>query len=202
MPTLIRSLVIIGALLAPAAAAEYEAHVYFGASYPVGEIEDYATTGYNFGIGGVASGGTLGLRWDIGFDFRDAQEGAFDSRIVDDGSINSTYFRIGPQLNFGGEDTSFYLNAMAGYYWTYAYISQYATVPGIICDPFWGWCWTVPVAGEYILADRNQEDWGLSATVGVEFETIGGSWFIEMQYHYAQQGEGYQFVPVVVGIRW
>ena len=198
----IRTLCLACALLAPAALADYEAHIYGGGSFLNGDSADFATDGFDFGVGGVGGNGTLGLRWDLGWDTHDAREGAFNSRYVDDGRISTTYFRVGPQLNLGGDDTSFYVNLMAGYYWTYAYISQYATVPGIICDPFWGWCWYAPVTGQIIIADQQQNDWGVSATVGMEFEMIGGSWFIEMQYHYAQQGEGYEFAPLVLGLRW
>lgn len=199
----IRSLCLACALLAPAAFAEYEAHLWFGASYISGDADDQVTDGYDFGFGGISrDGDAMGWRWDLGFDRHDAREGAIGNLLVDDGDVTTTYFRFGPQWDFDGYDSRFYVNVMAGYYWSYANISMYATVPGVICDPFWGWCWTVAVPGEYILADQDEDDWGYSATMGYEFDVVGGQWFVELQYHSAQHGEGYEFVPLVVGLRW
>jgi hypothetical protein len=199
----IRTLCLACALLAPTAFADYEAHIFGGASFLTGGASDVATDGYAFGFGGVSrDGGALGWRWDMGFDFHDAREGVFPGRIVDDGNINTTFLRFGPQWNFEGYGSNFYVNLSAGYYWTYAYVSQYATVPGYICDPYWGWCWYAPVAGEFILADRSEDAWGYSATMGMEFDVVGGKWFVELQYHLAQHGDGFEFAPLVVGLRW
>jgi hypothetical protein len=201
-----RTLRILGlacALAAPAALAEYNAHVFYGASQVEGDTSDHATDGYTFGFGGVSRGdGMLAWRWDFAFDHHDAREGNIASFIVDDGDLMSTYFRFGPQLDFETGSGRFYLGVSAGYYWTYANISMYATVPGYVCDPFWGWCWLVPVSGEFILADRSEDDLGYSATVGYEWDVIGGSWFIEAQYHLIEHGEGYEIMPVVIGLRF
>lgn len=199
----IRTLLLACALLAPAAFAEYDAHIFGGASFITGDASDVATDGYDFGFGGISrDGGAMGWRWDLGFDFHDAREGALGSLIVDDGDLNTTYFRFGPQWDFDGYDSRFYVNLMAGYYWTYANTSMYATVPGYICDPFWGYCYLVSVPGEYILNQRKEDDWGYSATIGYERDVVGGTWFVEMQYHSAQYGTAYEFAPLVVGLRW
>lgn len=203
MSRTIRILGLACALIAPAAFADYDAHVFAGASYISGDAETFATNGYTFGFGGIASqGGALGWRWDLAWDMHDAREGNINSFLVDDGDLVSTYVRFGPQWNFEGYESRFYMGVSVGYYWTYANVSQYATVPGYICDPFWGWCYLVSYPGEYILADRTENDWGYSATLGYEWDVIGGKWFIEAQYHQSRSGQGYEFMPLVVGLRW
>jgi hypothetical protein len=144
----------------------------------------------------------LQLRFRRHFDRHDAHEGALGSFLVDDGDITTVSLRYGPQWNFEGFEGRFYVNAALGYYWTYANTSMFATVPGYICDPFWGYCYTVAVPGEYILNDRSENDFGLSATLGYEWDVVGGSWFVELQYHLADHGEGYEFMPLVIGMRW
>jgi hypothetical protein len=199
----IRSLCLACALIAPAAFAEYEAHVFGGASFIQGDASDFASTGYTFGFGGIQQqSDRFGWRWDFAFDRHDANEGAFGSFLIDDGDLTSTYFRVGPQYGFDTYGGRFYANASLGYYWTYANVSMYATIPGYICDPFWGYCYIVSVPGEYILQDEHENDWGWSATLGYEWDVIGGSWFVEMQYHSVDHGAGYEFMPLVIGMRW
>lgn len=203
MNATLRRLGLVCAFVAPAAFADYDAHIFAGGSYVNGDAATEVTDGFTFGFGGISrGGGALGWRWDLAFDRHDAREGAIGSLLVDDGDLLTTYFRVGPQWDFEGGDGRFYANLALGYYWTYANISMYATVPGYICDPYWGWCWYAPVAGEFILADRSEDDWGYSATIGYEWDVIGGSWYLEAQYHVAQHGEGYEIMPVVIGLRW
>lgn len=197
-----RILAVLAALLVPAAYADTDGHVYFGASFIHGDTTEVATDGYTFGFGGISRDGTLGWRWDLGFDIHDAREGNLGSLLVDDGDLTSTYFRFGPQWDFEGYESRFYIGLSAGYYWTYSNTTMYATVPGVICDPWWGWCYTVLVPGEIVLSHRNEQDWGYSATMGYEWDLIGSSLFIEAQYHVAAHGQGYEFMPVVLGFRF
>ena len=122
--------------------------------------------------------------------------------LVDDGDLTTTFLRAGPHFDFENFEGRFYVDLSIGFYWTYANVSMYATVPGYICDPFWGYCYIVSVPGEYILNDNHENDWGYSATMGYEFDVVGGKWFVEMQYHHADHGEGYEFLPLVIGMRW
>lgn len=195
-----RSFLLLAALAAPAALAEF--HVYGGGSFISGEASTIAADGWHLGFGGIADrGDPIAWRWDLGVDGHDMRPAAITNALADDGDVTTTLLRFGPQWDFEGYDSRFYLNAMVGYYWTRVSTSVDVLVPGIICDPYWGWCWNVLVPGVQILEERQANDWGYSATMGYEWGS-DARWFIELQYHQARQGEGYAFAPLVIGVRW
>lgn len=202
-PSLRCVLLIASAALAPGAAAS-DFHLYAGGSFISGEAAQAAADGWNLGFGGVSSRDRdLALRWDFAIDEHDMRPSTITNVLADDGDITTAFLRLGPEWSFGGGyDERFYINAMVGYYWTTASISMEVLVPGIYCDPFWGWCWTTLVPGEQILDQRHANDWGYSASIGYEWGGPEAAWFIELQYHQARQGESYAFAPLVVGIRW
>jgi hypothetical protein len=195
---------LILVLLAPAASAA-DFHFYGGGSYISGEASEIAADGWDFGIGGISNRGGDGVawRWDWGFDGHDMRPQAITNALADDGDVATTFLRFGPQWDFEGYGSRFYVNAMVGYYWSWVNTSVDVLVPGIICDPYWGWCWNALVPGVQILEERTANDWGYSATMGYEWDMgEDASWFIEVQFHQARQGEGYAFAPLVIGIRF
>ena len=194
--------VLLASALAPQAdAADY--HFFFGGSLINGETAVTAADGWSMGFGGISDRDSdIAWRWDLGFDSHDMRKPTDTNVLADDGDLFTTYFRIGPQFEFEGDDSRFYLNAMIGYYWTSASVSRDIAVAGYYCDPYWGWCWYTTLPGEEILDQRSEQDWGYSATMGYEWSSGDTSWFIEVQYHLAQQDAGYTFSPVVIGLRW
>lgn len=194
-------LVLVFALAAPVAAADF--HVYGGGSFINGEYSELAADGWDVGFGGIAGrGDDIAWRWDVSVDSHDMRPSQVTNALADDGSVLTTSVRFGPQWEFEGYDSRFYVGAQVGYYWTQVSTSVDVLVPGIICDPFWGWCWNALVPGVQTLEERTANDWGYSATLGYEWELDEGSFFIEVQYHQARQGEGYAFTPLVIGLRF
>ncbi len=195
------AVLLAGAIAPQASAAEH--HFFFGGSLISGETAVTAADGWSMGFGGISGRDQdIAWRWDVGLDSHDMRKPTDTNVLADDGDLFTTYARFGPQFEFEGYDSRFYLNAMIGYYWTNASVSREISVPGYYCDPFWGWCWTTTIPGEEILDERSTQDWGYSATIGYEWGGDDATWFVEVQYHLAEKDAGYTFSPVVFGVRW
>lgn len=195
------ALTLLLAVAPQAEAADF--HIFTGGSFISGDAAEAAADGWSLGFGGITNRDEdIAWRWDVGFDSHDMRKPTDTNVLADDGDLFTTYLRVGPQFEFEGYDTRFYINAMVGYYWTSASVSREISVPGYYCDPFWGWCWYTTVPGEQILDRRSAQDWGYSATIGYEWDSDDVSFFLEVQYHLAAQETRYSFSPVVIGVRW
>jgi opacity protein-like surface antigen len=125
---------------------------------------------------------------------------------------------FGPSLMYsvgGNRGLTGYIIGGPGAYYRKINISQYAgTGVAPYCDPYFFYCYAVPVTYTNVIGSRDEWDWGLNAGLGIQYGFPGGEphLFIEGRYHYifghsydtpsGSKSSSAGYVPLVLGLRW
>jgi hypothetical protein len=99
-----------------------------------------------------------------------------------------------------------YLTGGFGLYRLNLTLSQPTTVPAIVCDPFFGFCYTTAVGVNQVVFSNTTYKGGLNAGAGVDFR-LGqhkASLFAEARYNRmcTTHGQDVTFAPVTFGIHF
>ena len=183
-------------------------HFMGGLNQPVGDTNDILQSGWNVG-GGVTfhqPRSPLALRIDIDYASNNAT-----NALINQGSQST-----GLRITGGWADTWSatanleyrvpftpgvygYLVGGGGAYYTRISLTQYGY--GYVCDPWWGFCYFA--SGDFVVAEHDVTKFGWNAGAGVGFRLANGSTlFVEARYNQIQMPQKFEYVPVLVGLRF
>ncbi len=187
---------------------------YVGVGYaqPLGEADNSLEGGWNVSGGMIwrpAPAKPFGLRVDLGYDRWNATQSAINniagagSAIIDGGYASMISLTADAMLQFGQPDhVGGYVGLGIGGYSRYAALTNEVLVPGYICDPYWGYCYTAVTTGTQVIKDDTLTKFGLNAAVGVKFPVGPGEMYVEARYHYIDTTKGTEYLPFVLGYRF
>lgn len=183
-------------------------HVMGGLSQPVGSTNDILQSGWNVG-GGVTfhqPGSPLALRLDVDYANNSATRSLIDQGQQSTGlqitggwadlwsATANAELRVPFAPNFYG-----YLIGGVGAYYTRISLTEFGY--GYVCDPWWGFCYIA--TGDLVVAEHDVTKFGWNAGAGVAFRLrSGSSLFVEARYNAVQMPQTFQYVPVVIGLRF
>ena len=103
-----------------------------------------------------------------------------------------------------GGTVNVYLAGGLGVYRVNASLGEDAIFNGIICDPWYLWCYPGLIPGTKVLFDETQTKMGFNFGAGITFEVgLGSQIYIEAKYHRVETDPAaLEYIPVVVGYRW
>jgi hypothetical protein len=190
-----------------------QGYIAGGYSQVLGDAGDYFGGGWNLSGGAIWNPSPtkpIGVRFDLGFNTWDATTSAIQSipgntgnALIDGGYANmwsltgDALWRFGKPDHIGG-----YIGLGIGGYRRYAALTNDVLVPGYICDPFWGYCYTAAVTGTNTVAHDTLTKFGYNASLGMTFPVGSGEMYIEARYHYIPNTQIDAYVPVLIGYRF
>lgn len=190
-----------------------QGYVAGGYTEPLGHLSDYVDGGWNLSGGAIFSPSPtkpIALRVDLGFNTWDAKTSAIQNipgnvgqAFVDGGYANmwtltgDVLFKFGKPDHVGG-----YIGLGIGGYRRYAALTNTVAVPGYICDPWWGYCYTGVVGANQVVAHDTLTKFGYNAALGVSFPVGSGDMYLEARYHYVIGDPATEFVPILLGYRF
>jgi len=178
-----------------------------GYVWPQGDYGDATDSDWTIGGGVSYVPHNSTVSYDFGLDYHDNSIKNFivDPLDADSGTVEvwslSAAMRWTPNTN---SDNKFYFKAGLSYNWVDARLSNFTTVPGWICDPWYWWiCAPGWVPGEYVTARHSTSDWGYFGGIGVDFAGSGStSFYIELQYKVINTEVDTQYMPLLLGFRF
>jgi hypothetical protein len=146
----------------------------------------------------------LSLRFDAQYDRFNASRATLDSLRVPDAYAEVWTGTGGLQLTLNPQSgLRFYGFGNVGGYYKRAVATRPTLVPGIICDPWWDFCFEGLVPANTVLGTKSNTTFGGNAGVGVEFGAPHRtSVFVEAKYQWVSAGQAVEYVPITVGFRW
>jgi opacity protein-like surface antigen len=178
-----------------------------GVSFPTGNASSSLNTGWNMDFRGGFNP-TPSLLLDLDFSYN--HWGLSDSTLAQFGEpggfgdVWSLTFaptmRLAPHAKFDP-----YIIAGFGLYHRGVSLTQPATVPTIICDPFFGFCYPAAVGVNQVVASFSTYKPGFNVGGGIEFRIEGPvKVFAEARYNdmFATHGTDLTYVPLTFGLRW
>jgi hypothetical protein len=182
-----------------------------GLAPTVGETSNYLTNGWTLDMGlqlQPDTAGQLALQLDLSYSSFNAK-----NSLLQLGQAQSAYISTGNGTvwSLSGDAKWFtdtdrirgYGLLGGGLYHRYVGLSEAAYGTGIICDPWWGWCYPVAVSGTTVVASRANYKFGMNAGIGVEYVLENDSaWFIEARYTWVNGTHPTEFVPIVIGFKF
>ena len=210
-----RALIVLAVIVAAAVIAAPEAqaiqkplkgHIQFGGSWPQGDAEKIIDAGWSLHGGATMYPweAPLGVRFDVGVEWWDADSGFLDDIGVDDGwsRMWSLTAELLYEPNTSGP-VGFYAGVGGGGYFGYLELTEPGYAYGWYCDYYWGYCYPGAVAGDYVIDSESVSAFGLKASVGVTFKTSGGGQFyLEANYNWVDTANPLKYMPVAIGYRW
>jgi len=178
---------------------------YFGGGFTV----PTGVAGDRFNIGGNFMGGA-GPRWhwfslpvDFGYSRMDSQQ--YDPQLRIGGNLTTWNLTLNPTVHLNSKGRfGAYVTGGYGLYSRRIQITQFNWTGGVVCDPWWGFCWggTYPVTT--VLGEHTNYTGGFNVGGGI---TIGGpanvKFFAEARFHSMNTGGNRtEYVPVSFGVRW
>jgi hypothetical protein len=190
-----------------------QGYIAGGYTEPLGHLGDYVGGGWNISGGAIFSPSPtkpVAIRFDLGFNTWNATTSAIQSipgntgqAIVDGGYANiwtltgDVLYKFGKPDHVGG-----YIGLGIGGYRRYAALTNEVLVPGYICDPWWGYCYTAATTGTQTIAHDTLTKFGYNAALGVTFPVGSGEMYLEARYHYMINDPATEFVPILLGYRF
>jgi opacity protein-like surface antigen len=99
-----------------------------------------------------------------------------------------------------------YLVGGPGLYHRGLSFTQPATFSTLACDPFFGFCYSVAVPGNQVVASFSTYKFGYNVGAGLDFKlgSSGLKAFTEARYHsmFTSRGPNLTYVPITFGVRW
>ena len=182
-----------------------------GLAPTVGETGTYLKAGWTLGTGLVIQPDTAGqLAWqvDLGYTNFNATENLVQLGTQQNFRINSgrgDIWSLTADAKYSSDSDTIrpYVLAGVGAYHRYVELSQTAYGTGVVCDPWWGYCYPSVVEGSIVFASRSHTKIGFNAGIGVEFLLENdSSWFIEARFHWIDGSHATEYIPVQIGFKF
>jgi len=182
-------------------------HVMAGLNQPVGSTDDLLQSGWHIG-GGVTfkqPGSPLALRLDLDYASNRAaraliQQGQESTGLqITDGWADIWSGTVNAELRLPFNSYSYaYLIGGGGVYYSRISLTEYGY--GYVCD-WWGYCYVA--SGDFIVAQHDETKFGWNAGAGMGFRLRSGSTlFIEARYNSVDMHQRFEYVPIVIGMRF
>src|SRR5215467_14077959 len=187
-------------------------HVTFdagaGFSFPVGQLENHADTGFNF----VASGGArFNSRWSLNLDFslhyfnvKNSLQSPVTGVNFGLGSMVRVWsLTVNPRYQFWkAEKFTTYATGGYGLYNRQLQIPAPGPVTASACEAFWNVCVGQATTGASISGNINPYRGGYNVGAGVNFGTRT-KFFVETRYHHMfTTNSPTEIIPLTFGVRW
>jgi opacity protein-like surface antigen len=102
------------------------------------------------------------------------------------------------QVPFAPGINGYVVGGVGGYY---TQISLTEQGFGLVCNPWWGFCFVA--SGNVVVAQHDVTKFGWNAGVGVSFRLRGGTvLFVESRYNAINMPQTFEFVPITVGVKF
>jgi hypothetical protein len=190
---------------------EVQGYIAGGYVMPEGRAGDYLDDGWNISGGVIfrpAPDKPFGVRLDLGYSSMDANSTAIEAATaqglrVDDGYVSlgnltaEVLWEFGNPGKFGG-----YVAVGGGGYRRYAALTTTVLTNGVICDPWWGYCYPAVVTGQAVAQSDSLTKWGWSAAAGATFAVGSGQLYLEARYHWMMSSPTTEIFPVLIGYRF
>ncbi|HEX4823825.1 MAG TPA: hypothetical protein VFV19_05905 [Candidatus Polarisedimenticolaceae bacterium] len=191
---------------------EVEGYIAGGYVLSEGGTGDFTNDGWNISGGAIfrpAPELPLALRFDLGFNWFDANRHAIDvaqsnGLLVNDGNMSLGTLTAELMYEFGGHGgVGGYVAAGFGGMRRYGNLTTTVPLSGIWCDPWTGFCYPGYGAGQAIVADDTVTKFTYSAGAGVTFPVGHGTLYVEARYHWMEASHpSTQMLPILVGYRF
>jgi opacity protein-like surface antigen len=198
--------VLIGTAHAQASRVDFSAGGGF--SVPTGRMGNNVDTGWNFDVrGGYKPSRNIALDLDFNYNRWNLNSTALASVGEPDGYTTIWSVSFTPVLKGSPHwHLSPYILGGPGLYYRNLTLTQPGVVNTIICDPFFGYCFTTQVGVDQVVASSTTYKMGVNGGAGIEFR-LGESHlkaFGEARYSrmFTTHGDDMTFVPVTFGLRW
>jgi hypothetical protein len=161
-------------------------HINFGGgpTFVLGDVGERFTTGWGPAVGftfdvhpRISAQVEYAYRYFWLKDDLDIQAGLLDASH----SMHQLDFNVVSNITKPDSRIRVYAIGGPGMYYRSVEITQYDG-SGIICDPWWYICGTVPI--ESVVGSRGGWDFGINVGGGVGFRFEGGEFYVESRYHY------------------
>jgi opacity protein-like surface antigen len=183
-------------------------HFAGGYSSVIGDASSVVDDGWNLNGGATywPESWPVGLDLELGYnDFGLKRETLAGLDNVD--SADFTVWSMTADVMWGpkpGGTVNVYLLGGVGVYRANVTLGEDAIFNGIICNPWYPWCYPGLIPGTKILADETQTKLGFNFGAGITFEVgLGSQIYIEAKYHRMELDPSeFEYIPVVLGYRW
>jgi opacity protein-like surface antigen len=178
-----------------------------GFSVPTDRAGDNLNTGWNLDLrGGYNVSAHLATDLDFSYNYWNLNSAALARFGEPNGSSSIWSLTFNPVYRLAphhGIDP--YATAGFGLYHRNLTLTRPATVPTLICNPFFGFCFPAAVGVDEVVASNSTYKGGFNLGAGFEFP-LGNrlKLFAEARYHrmFTTQGSDLTSVPVTFGFRW
>ena len=182
-----------------------------GIAPTVGETGNYLKAGWNLGMGlqlQPDTAGQLAMQIDLGYTNFNAtsqlvQLGKNQGFFTNSGRGDIWSLTADGKYMTDSDSVRGYGLLGVGVYHRYIELSRTAYGTGLICDPWFGYCYPGVVEGSIVVANRSNTKWGLNAGIGVEFLLENdSSWFIEARFHWIDGSHPTEYIPIQIGFKF
>lgn len=125
-----------------------------------------------------------------------------------DGTVGTWSLTFNPVVHVAPAEAKIrpYLTAGYGLYHRSLTLTRPATVPELVCDPFFGFCFPANVGVDQVVASNDTYKAGFNTGGGFDI-SLGDrrmKLFVEARYHrmFTNHGNDFTLVPVTFGLHW
>jgi opacity protein-like surface antigen len=166
-------------------------------------------TGWNFGLrGGLNVSEHFQADLDFTYNHMDLNNATLALFNEPGGSVAVWSLTFNPVLNLAPRSSRVqpYITAGYGLYDRNLTLTRPTTVPSLVCDPFFGFCFPGSVGVNQVVASNSTLKSGFNGGAGFNFR-LGErrlKLFAEARYHrmFTTHGADFELVPVTFGFRW
>jgi Outer membrane protein beta-barrel domain len=206
----LRIVFIYGLLTLPASAQGFNFNIGAGPGFPLGKTSDFASTSYNFVVGGGPNLiSHVKLNTEFMFEGLPVQRSIIDQLGLSNvkGRLYSLTGNVLIGSSIGGRK-NVYLIAGGGWYRRTVEAKQKVLTVGEICEPWWWWdaqCVNGIISTEVTIGSRTSSAGGFNVGGGLTFP-LGESranFYAEVRYHRAfTMNVETNVLPLTFGLRW
>jgi hypothetical protein len=187
-------------------------HVTFGAgagfSFPTGQLENHADTGFNFvATGGARFNSRLSVNLDFALHYFNVANSLHSPTAGVDFSLGSMVrvwsLTVNPTYQFfRGEKFTTYATGGYGLYNRQLQLPAPGPATAAACNAFWDICVSNSPSGAALSGNINPYKGGYNVGGGVNFGTRT-KFFVETRYHHMfTTNSPTELIPLTFGVRW
>lgn len=146
----------------------------------------------------------LGLFMDVSYGDHEIDQDVLNLLDVDDGDIDNFTFAAGAHWTAPTKGSvGFYLKAGISEHFLDADLTNPGIISGIVCPPYWWWCFPVTGVGDVVVESESTWEFGYNAGIGMTFELANRSQlYLEARYNWIDLEQTVEYVPFIFGWRW
>jgi hypothetical protein len=180
-----------------------------GFTTPIERAGRSADTGWNIGVrGGLNISDFFQADLDFTYNHMSLNNSTLAILNEPDGSLAVWSLTFNPVINLAPRTSAIqpYITAGYGLYDRNLTLTRPTTVPSLVCDPFFGFCFPAAVGVNQVVSSNSTLKAGFNGGAGFNFR-LGErrvKLFAEARYHrmFTTRGADIELIPVTFGFRW